>query len=211
MVSIAIEEGIQNLAPGSTPSSGLRIDRLGGLVVVQGGAEYQEMALRYNSYWAQTAATGVAPGTAIGTTAAFALANPAGSGVNLILLKAAMGYVSGTLGAGVVQYCASANVVGAAVTGTPIAPVPALIGNGRTPAGKPFTTATLPAAPAPIGPFASLGASLATTAVQPWQVVDDVKGAIAIAPGAALSLQATAAGGSTPLVVFGVFWVELPI
>lgn len=211
MITVQLEEGIQNLAPGSTPSSGLRIDRTGGLVVVQGAAEYEEVALRLNSYWAQTAATGVAPGTAIGTGAAFALANPAGSGVNLILMQARMGYVSGTLGAGVVQYCASANVVGAAVTGTAIAPVPALVGNGRQAAGKPFTTATLPAAPVPFAPFASLGASLATTAVQPWQVVDDLKGAICIAPGAAVSLQGTAAGGTTPLVVFGVLWLELPV
>ena len=40
---------------------------------------------------AMTAVTGVAPGTALGTTAAFTLQNKVGSGVNLVLLESRMG------------------------------------------------------------------------------------------------------------------------
>jgi len=48
-------------------------------------------------FHAATAATGVAPGTAIGTTAAFSLHNPLGSGVRLAILVASLAYISGTL------------------------------------------------------------------------------------------------------------------
>lgn len=156
-----------------------------------------------------TAATGVAPGTAIGTTAAFTLYNPTGSGIDMVLLYTSMGYVSGTLGAGVIHYVANTNPQAAAVTGTAITTVNALLG-GANGVGKAFTTATLPAAPTILRPFASLQASLATTAVQPWQIYDAVDGAIVIPQGCALSLEATAAAGTSPLVVFGATWEEVP-
>src|SRR3972149_2419732 len=70
----------------------------------------QDVALKHGRYYdaavdgrlfhASPAATGVAPGTAIGTTAAFSLHNPLGSAVDLAILIASMAYISGTLGAG---------------------------------------------------------------------------------------------------------------
>lgn len=166
-------------------------------------------ALEGNVFHAMTAVTGVAPGTSVSTTSAFTLHNPAGSGVNLVILEGRMGYVSGTLGAGVVTWNANTDDDAAAPTGTAITEVNALLGGSANANGRALTTATVPA-PTPIRPFCSLGASLATTAVQPWVAVDRVDGAIVVKPGCSISLHATAAAGSSPLVVFGVTWQEIP-
>lgn len=161
------------------------------------------------TYHAETAQTGVAPGTAHGTTAPFTLYNPIGSGVDLVVLESNMGYVSGTLGAGVVSYVANIDPTAAAVTGTAITKVNGRLG-GSAGVARAFTTATLPAAPTAVRPAFSLQASLASTAVAPWTAKDVVDGAIVIPPGCALSLEATAAAGSSPLVVFGMTWYERP-
>lgn len=159
-------------------------------------------------FTATTAVTGVAPGTAIGTTAAFTLQNVAGSQVNLVVLEAAMGYVSGTLGAGVVNYLYNGPGTTAA-TGTAIALQCAdLSGRAAAATTKAYTTATI-VSPTLLKPFASLQASLASTAVAPWQIKDAVNGSIIVPPGANLSLHATAAAGTTPLVVFSMTFAEV--
>ena len=163
-------------------------------------------------YHAATAATGVAPGTAIGTTAAFTLFNPAGSGVTIAIQKVSMGYISGTMGAGTVWHLINANLAEAIPTGTAIVERSAIAGGGGYGAAKgiALTTATLAVAPSIIRPFASLQASLATTAVAPWQIQEDLDGDIQLPEGGAYTLHATAAAGSTPLVAFGVTWEEVP-
>ena len=157
-----------------------------------------------------TAATGVAPGTAISTTAAFSVHNPSDSLVDIAILKAAMGYISGTLGAGTVWHLINNDPTAAAPTGTAIVEIAGRV-NGPGGKGVALTTVTLAVAPKIIRPFCSIGASLATTAVQPWQVVEDVDGAIIIPPGCTYSLHGTAAAGTAPLVAFGVTWEEIPL
>lgn len=192
-------------------SHAVRVNASGGILSAGIAAKYQEAVLRGRCYSGGTAATGVAPGTSIGTTAAFSLYNPAASQFNLVVLRVSMGYVSGTLGAGVVHYLANTNIAAAASTGTAITATNCLIGGTGSATGRPLTTVTLPAAPTVLRPFVSLGASLASTAVQPWQVAEDVDGEFIIAPGGTLSLHGTAAAGSTPLVVFGILWEEVPV
>lgn len=156
---------------------------------------------------AETAVTGVAPGTSIGTTAAFTLQNKSGSGVNLVLLEARMGYVSGTLGAGVVNYVYNGPTTTQA-TGTAITIQNARLGGATSEAALAFTTATI-VSPTLLRPFCSLQASLASSVTQPWQVVDKVNGGIIVPPGANLSLHGTAAAGTSPLVVFFMLWQEI--
>jgi hypothetical protein len=72
--------------------------------------------------------------------------------------------------------------------------------------GLSFTTATLPTAPTIMRPAFMLSA----TSI-PTNIVDLVAGEIAIKPGCTLSLHATAAAGTTPLVAFGMSWVELAL
>ena len=166
-------------------------------------------AVNGQMFSAETAVTGVAPGTAIGTTGAFTLQNLSGSGVNLVILEGRMGYVSGTLGAGVVNWLYNGPDTTAA-TGTAITTRNALLGGSVSSAARAYTTSTI-VSPTLLRPAWSLGASLATTVVQPWVCEDKVAGAIVVPPGANLTLHATAAAGTTPLVVFYVLWAEVVI
>ena len=203
------QAGPQTLSDGAKAL--LRQGRTGELIAGLIGARYREAVLRGNVYHASVGSAGVAPGTALGTTAAFTLYNPAGSGKNLVILQASLAYISGTLGAGAVVYAANSNPIAAAVTGTGLTEVNGLVGSGNTPVGQAMHTATLPATPTIVRPFCSLTALLATTAVEPYTVIDDVDGALAIAPGCAVSLEAIAAAGTTPLVLFGMTWEEVPV
>jgi hypothetical protein len=170
-----------------------------------------EQNRRGNVYMGATAVTGVAPGTAIGTTAAFALYNPLNSGFNLVVLKASMSYLSGTLGIGFVNWIMHTAAVqaGAAVTGTAISVVK---GNGQNGVGvgKPLTTATVVAGVL-ARLFGNLPPILASSVLTPWRLDDDVGGGLIVPPGAAVSLQATAAAGTTPLVIYGCTWEEVRV
>ena len=199
----------QNLAAGAS-STALRQGQRGQLIAGIVGGKYGEDTLSDQLFHGMTAVTGVAPGTAVGTTAAFALANASGSTKNLVILSARLGYVSGTLGAGVITWCRTA-AGGAAVTGTAITAHNGRTGQGNAAVGLPFTTATLPATPTVFRVFGSLLPILATTANNPWILEDLVDGAIVVTPGAAVSLQFTGGAGATPLVVYSCNWLEVPI
>ena len=168
--------------------------------------------LRGNVYSGATAATGVAPGTALGTTGAYTLVNPLGSGVYGVVLQGGMGYVSGTLGAGFVSWNATVDPQLALPTGTAITEINLLVG-GRRSGGElqALTTSTI-VAPVIIRPAFSLDASLASTAgIGGVPPVDHVNGSIVVAPGASITLHGTSAAGATPLVVFGTIWEEVAI
>jgi hypothetical protein len=185
----------------------LRIETDRSLATFTAHPEYYDTVIRGATFTAGTAASGVAPGTSIGTTAAFTLYNPVGSGVNVVVLQTTMSFISGTLGAGTVHYVVNNNPAAAAVTGTAITPINNLLG-GAVSQARAFTTATLPASPTILRPFTSLTAITTSTAVQLYQVIEDVRGSIIITPGCALSLEATAAAGTSPLVCYGMTWEE---
>jgi hypothetical protein len=186
-----------------------RLGRDGELIIGSLHGGHYEQAKRGNVFMGATAVTGVAPGTAAGTTAAFALYNPSNSGIDLVILRATLSYVSGTLGVGSVNWYMHTAAVqaGAAITGTAIAAVQANGGNAGA-KGKPLTTATVVAGVL-ARPFCNLAPSLATSVLAPWRVEDDVDGLIIVPPGAGASLQATAGAGTTPLVIFGIVWEEV--
>lgn len=200
--------GRGSYADGSNPRARQGAD--GSLVTIPGQGQYYQLVKDGLVYVAQTAAAGVAPGTAIGTTAAAALYNPAGSGKLLVILKTALAYVSGTLGSGFVSHCVNTNPIAAAVTGTAMTAKNALVGAASGNIGQPLTTATLPAAPTPVRPFCTLTPILASSVTQPYQVIDEIAGEIVLKPGTCHSLQATAGAGTSPLVVYGYMWAEVP-
>lgn len=177
--------------------------------VAQARGAFHKAAAGNRIYHGMTAVAGVAPGTAIGTTAPIALYNPLGSGVYLSVLAAHMAYVSGTIGVGSVLHCVNIDPAAAATTGTAITKVGGRLvqaaGQGRL-----FTTATLPVTPTVVRPFCSLSPWLATTVLAPYRVEDLVNGVILIPPGCTWSLESVAAAGTTPLVTFGVTWEEIP-
>jgi len=200
--------GQQSVPTGTGEGS---ITTTGEQVVSQVHAPLYEQTRRGNVYMGATAVSGVAPGTAIGTTAAFALYNPLNSGFNLVVLKASMSYLSGTLGIGFVNWIMHTAAVqaGVAVTGTAISVV---CGNGSSSVGvgKPLTTATVVAGVL-ARLFGNLPPMLATSVLTPWRLDDPVDGALSVPPGAAVSLQATAGAGTTPLVIYGCTWEEVPV
>lgn len=191
---------------GDGAAAAVRLGRDGALVL---SPRYRELVARGKVFGGVTAAAGVAPGTAIGTSAALALWLPSGSPVRLEIIRVGMGYISGTLGAGVVEYITHVRSETAYSGTASIEPINALT-FARGAYARLLTSATVPASGLPIRTLCSLQASLATTAVAPWQVVDRVEGEIVVSEGRGLSLQATAAGGSTPLVVFEILWAEIP-
>jgi hypothetical protein len=199
--------GARTLAAGQ--SGPFRLGTQGELVAQAAHAKHYEAVRSGNCFTGGTAITGVAPGTAIGTTAAFALYNPQGSGKNLVVLHTTLVYVSGTLGIGNVDYIGHLSPSQVAFTGTAITPRNCLVGNTGTGVGLAFTTATVPASGARLRGFCTLPPILATSVIVPWSVADEVDGAICIAPGGGISLQATAGAGSSPLVAFTMTWEEV--
>lgn len=174
-------------------------------------ARYYEYAIRGKLWVAKTADAGVAPGTSVGTTAAFALYNAKGSGVNVVLIGVGIGYVSGTLGAGFVELCTNVNLSEAVPTGTAITARPGLVGGASPAGGVALTTATLATTPNGVLALWNLGAALATTTQFPLLGYQEIAGMVVLPPGGSMSLQGVAAAGTSPLVVFSCIFAEEPI
>ena len=204
--------GPQSLATGAQTSP-FRQDRTASAVVAPGRAPFAEqtrMGIMFSA--CIPPGTGQAPGTAIGTTACFTLANPSSSGYNLVVNTIFAGYVSGTLGAGVLAVLAHFGASGANITaptgGTAITPTNTLLGSTTASIANARFNNTVPASGIQIRALGSLQASLASTAVAPWQLIDYVNGAIIVGPGQAISIQGIAAAGTSPLIVAGATWAE---
>jgi hypothetical protein len=172
--------------------------------------KYAELTRRGLVYTAAVPVTGIAPGTAIDTTGMFVIYNPPGSGVNAHILRASLGYVSGTLGIGVV-YFVGAIVTAAPTSGTAVTPTNNLITNAGAGSIKAFAGSTLAAAPTMRRPFCTLPPILATSVVAPWQVTEDVDGEFVVGPGSIFGFEAVAAAGTTPLVVASLTYAQIAV
>jgi hypothetical protein len=173
---------------------------------------YYETTYRGGTFIASTGVGGVAPGTALGTAPPFTLYNPLNSGVNLVIVSASLGFISGTLGAGTIVYAANTNTAQAAPTGgTTLVPINALIGNGSLPKGKAFQGSTVAATSVIVRDFAIIGAYTASTVNMFPPIRDIVDGSIIVSPGASVSLQGIAGAGTTPLVTLAMTWEEVPV
>lgn len=170
-----------------------------------------EASLRGLAFVASVAVAGVAPGTALGTTVPFTLYNPKSSGKLLIPIEVSLGYVSGTLGAGTIAYVTSATITEAAPAGTALTARSTKIGSSTAATGQAAVTVTVAANSLLVGPAFNLQASLASTAVAPYEVRDRCFGRFVITEGAYLGLQGIAAAGTSPLVMLGMSWVEVPV
>lgn len=196
---------------GTTPF--VRGTRAAGLCVQQLSGKYSEAVMRGNCYVsAVTPGTGQAPGTVIGTTAAFTLWNPTGSGKNLRVLRSTAGYVSGTMGAGVLMYAVNVgNSATSPTGGTSVTPTNALLGAKNSAVGLTGFGQTLSASPTAVEALTSMFAELATTANGFQQVVDDIDGRYVVQPGNGISLEAVAAAGTAPLITASFLWEEVTI
>jgi hypothetical protein len=187
---------------------------------VQGGRDGEVIAAdfhgryytaNYNSrlWTSSTAVAGVAPGTALGTTVPIALWNPTGSKVNLEIIKFSASYVSGTLGAGFLAY---AGVASATPSGTRLTSVSGQIGNNSSASVGQAWQGAIPTAPTIIrGSGISLLPYLATSVLAVPPMVDELAGEFVIVPGGLFAVQGIAGGGTSPLMVFSLTWIESPI
>jgi len=158
------------------------------------------------------AAGHVAPPAAAAATL-LSILNPSNSGVNLEIIQASIGHVSGTPGAGTFTYCYSQQ--GSALDG--VAEAGAIkrctyVGSASTVA-KAWAATTLTggvvhfvAAHFPSAPFA--GAIAATTEATAFSQVHDVDGMLIVPPGFMLTI-APAATGTSHVVAVSITYAEV--
>ncbi len=158
-----------------------------------------------NIFVASTQA-GVATSTALSTTqTGFTLTNPFGSGKTLVLLQVRGALTTAPAAIATVVLAANVNPVAAAVTQTtPLTVRKANLGVSATAVGLAASAVTLPAAPVVVR---GLGGPVATGSVSQPQIVDDIEGALCVAPGCAVSINSltTAISG-----IWSVIWEEIP-
>ena len=188
----------------------VRMGKTGELIRGDAHGEFYEATSRGLVYSACTAVGGVAHGTSLSTTASFTLHNPLGSGVLLSLICCSMGYLSGTLGLGVMYLTTHAGVAVANPTGTAIVVRQNLLGCSAAGKALAFTTATV-ATQIAIRPLWSFGPLLATTVFTPFICKDQINGEIIVSPGYGINMHSVAGAGASPLVLCGMSWEEVPI
>lgn len=203
--------GIQSLTDGTY--SQLRLDKSGALVVDDRSGHFYETNYRAHLFSATTAVTGVAAqgAAALAATCAFALRNPTGSGVNAVIFKAMVGYVSGTQGVGTyvwAQYAQGA----AALGGTAVTPVSAQAGNVVSSQCTAGTGASVVAGTPTLlrGTGITQGAFVGGAVQSPTQV-EFVDGDIIVPPGIALVLFLIGAAGTSEKNIYTLTWAEEPV
>lgn len=189
-----------------------RAGRGGEIITSDAHARFYEATYRAATFSASTPVAGVAPGTALSTTPPYVLYNPVNSGKNLVILRTAVGYVSGTLGAGSLVYASNGAAQPAAPTGgTNPVTTTNLLGSGSGGVGKVYQASTLVAAPLIVRPAFTFGAFLATTAAINMPLIDEVAGEFIVTPGGIFVMQGVAAAGTTPLLLLSCTWEEVPV
>lgn len=192
-----------------------RFSRDAARATVNAHGEFYEAVARGTVFSACTASAGVAPGTSLSTTGAFTLHNPLGSGKNLAILTATMAIpwnvATFTMGAGTIFLTTHAGVAVINPTGTAITVRNALLGSSAQGVALAFTTSTI-TTQVPLRPFCQMGAIVEdTSALDPFIVKDQLNGEFVVPPGFGINLHGVTAAGSSPLVVFGMTWEEIPV
>lgn len=210
-----INEGLVGNQAGGAADGDVCIARMGkdsSLIVGEAHGQFFESSSRNISAYAASSA-GVAPGTTVAaTTASIWLHNPIGSDVFLAVTSCRIGYISGTLGAGTLFWTTVTGRQQANPTaGTDLTPRSARVTASFTPKGQVRSGTTVAANMVPLRPICSMGAILATSAVRPYVVHDYLAGEIVVAPGYGVGMRAQAAAGTSPLLSYGIRWIEVPI
>lgn len=191
----------------------VRLTRDAAVVTAPGHAAFYEATARKRMFHATVGVAGVAPGTALSATPAFAILNPAGSGVAAVLTAVSVGYVSGTLGAGMLVY-AQATAPSPAPAGNLTTQQMGQITGPQNPASsacRAYSNTSLTNTPTILRPAFNLGAMAAATALLPSPCRDIIDGEFIILPGAFFAVHGVAAAGTTPLVAIAGSWYEVPL
>lgn len=195
--------GARNLSSGSTAN--LRSDRTGALVTQNAHGRYTEAVLA-GRVWLASNQAGQATSTGLSTTqTGFTLTNPAGSGVNIVLLQVCVALTTAPAAAATLVLAANVNTAAAAVTQTTALTVRnALLGTGGTGNGLAASAVTLPAAPVVVRTIG--GGPVGAVTLNTAYIMDEVDGGLILVPNTAISLSSitTAISG-----IFTFVWEEV--
>jgi hypothetical protein len=184
------------------PASPIRQGNYGEAIFSELNGRYYELAIRGQVFLAINSAA-QALSVASGTYTGLAVANPSGSGKNLVILEAlwATTIVPTAAGAVVLGYAATVTLT----TGNSTGPIASVIGSGAASVAKVGASCTFGAAPTILRPSIGIGWSSAAGFCG-FQFKDDIGGAIILPPGQAICIEAI----TTAITGVGAFaWAEL--
>lgn len=197
-----IRVGTVKMQDGSVDAA--RADRELNLLVQPGHSPFFEAVRRGRvfSFCAQAALS--LPAGLTNTAPVFTLHNPSGSGKLLSLLSLGFAFSAAPAAAAVLALVANFNPEQAAPTSTTAGTVRnnLLPNNAPAPAGRIYTVATLGTAPVVARVVASI---VAASSITPPYIRDSIDGQIVLAPGAYVSLAASAAAAGFPTIT----WEEI--
>jgi hypothetical protein len=201
---------------GNGPNQGgLAMGRNNESVVTELHGKFYESSRRGFLWTATQAVGGVVATLFNATTASSALANPPGSGkgLSLVRVEVATKVLAGTPVLGFYTLSVSQVPNATLVTGTALTPLSGLVGNGATPAGKPFTTATLPVAPVLYRLIGGKPTTTSTTGALPFfpTMFLDFDGQCVLQPGTYASVGQDAADTTNATIVVTWIWEEVDL
>ena len=178
----------------------------------QAHARYYESIVRGNAFVVANQSGVTSQAGLSATTPVLSLYNPAGSGVNGVVLWAGAFSIVVVAAGMMIWLAANTNIAAAATTGTATtAHRNLLLGNGKSPQLQPLLAATLPAAPVAIAMLGDFPGTLALNSQPPTATFyRDIAGGIILAPGSTLSFQTSTASGAAGLLC-EVAWEEVAI
>ena len=204
----------QSVAAGVVTSPGGQFGER-GISQLQG--KYYTLARDGRVFLGSTAVAGVAVPASTTTTATFGLWNPAGSGVNIVMVKASLGYVLGATSATAICYVFQANMGSAIGTAAPFSaftattPLNALVGSGRTSQVKLTVSSGVMTAAGAIYRYSGMshGVPITSTAAFAPVMTEDFDGTFIIPPGVFVHQASSTATDNTYGITW--MWAELPI
>lgn len=185
----------------------LRQGRDGGLIVQEGHGKYQEPSVRGNLFYcANPAGTSVTTQAGLSATApALTLYNPVNSGKNLVILETSVlptAAPAAAAGFMIAASSASANTQPTATTAGTLQN--ANLGVLNAGVGQCYRVATLGGAPIAVR---YIGGTTGAAAIGGIQLIDNTDGKVVVAPGTAVSIQATSAAA----IVAHFLYEEVPL
>lgn len=196
--------------------SPLTFDRTGGLRTSSQHGDFYDSAARGNIYRAGIGGAGIAPGTALATTAqALIIFNPVDSGIMVNVLRFAHAYVAGTFGLGfwaLANYSTLSPSTNIAPAGTVSVPSQA---NGGVQVGKAlaFNAGTTTAAAIfaeTLGDWEGVLDGTGATQVGASRV-HRFDGTVVQKPGTAAVFTYIGGAGTAPKVAVSAVWEEIPL
>lgn len=198
-------------ADGSQPIAPL--GKYGELLLSELHGKYYTHTYRGRMFAASQATTAVLIAPAAATLASFALYNPIGSGVNLVLVRFEM-WVQTDPGTPIVGgYGLYVNTVvqAAATTGTALTTQSCLLGSGVSSKGVAFTSATCPSNPVYWRAVANKQTGASTTIPYMPTFFIDFDGTAIMAPNTTVSLQQDAGDTTNSKACCTMVWYEAPV